>query len=547
GFGGTWSDAWSIDDAGTVYGNATFTDTPMQDLSNPIHLGHAYTFDDTIGLRDLNTLVDQVTSPGWTLFTALGGAGDYIFGDGRLDGADLAYRLDKVTGEVIELGSVGTGVMLLDSVNRFADAVGTAWKQPGFVDPTGWAYVQGQFHDLNDVIDPASGWHITSADGINDQGDVVGQGTFDGVPTAYRIRLPLRTAGAAGPALAEIHTYGYDGLRTSTSTGNDPMHMQTQYWFTQDYTQTVTGNREHYVRIGDRIVAKVTMNPDGNGAFVPPLSVNRDEENADGPGASRKALALFLLGLGLAGALFGMRSRRKGWVPATAGVLALVVVATSCGMLGVPQKVASAWSLDGSGPHYFHHGVAPGPIVITGGGAVLEERRYEPFGQPIDEKGPGGVTSVNFATEPQNILGKFTDANSGWSYHGARWMAPQTARWLTPDPWTKIPDPIFLLSPWSTNPYQFVEQRPTEMWDPNGRNSVMFGSVSDNLATHQHMTAKALRPEVTSHVLDAINKGVVAEDKTENQVRTKEAAAKHGMRIEGESPEEAIALNKAEI
>src|SRR5262249_47986428 len=124
---------------------------------------------------------------------------------------------------------------------------------------------------------------------------------------------------------------------------------------------------------------------------------------------------------------------------------------------------------------YFHQGIAAGPVLTTReDGTVLEERRYEPFGQPIDafSEQPGGTTQIgtgDHAREPLNILNKETDARTGWSYHGARWMAPELAQWLTPDPPVKAPDAAFMASPWDLHPYQHVRQNPVLFWDPDGR------------------------------------------------------------------------------
>jgi hypothetical protein len=129
GFGGTWIDAWGIDDAGNVFGNSSLPDTPMQNLADPIHFGHALEFhSDTQQSEDLNTLVDPVASPGWVLFTAHDGVGEYVYGLGRLDGTDLAYRLNKVTGEVTPIGPLG-GTMLVNRANHFGDVVGTGWSK----------------------------------------------------------------------------------------------------------------------------------------------------------------------------------------------------------------------------------------------------------------------------------------------------------------------------------------------------------------------------------------------------------------------------------
>ena len=64
--------------------------------------------------------------------------------------------------------------------------------------------------------------------------------------------------------VAQVHTYGYDGLRTSTTTSPGTPGAHAQAWFTQDYTEH-DGIREHYLRVGDRLVAKLTYTPPPGG------------------------------------------------------------------------------------------------------------------------------------------------------------------------------------------------------------------------------------------------------------------------------------------
>jgi RHS repeat-associated protein len=70
-----------------------------------------------------------------------------------------------------------------------------------------------------------------------------------------------------------------------------------------------------------------------------------------------------------------------------------------------------------------------------------------------------------------NELNKRTDATTGWSDHGARWMAPETGRWLTTDPPVAEPDDKFMFAPWALHPYQYVHQNPVIYWDPDGRDT----------------------------------------------------------------------------
>ena len=86
---------------------------------------------------------------------------------------------------------------------------------------------------------------------------------------------------------------------------------------------------------------------------------------------------------------------------------------------------------------YVHNGVGPGPMLITrddAAASVFAERRYEPFGEEIEEcvepEGGGACVfqDIDFSREAQNSLNKQTDPDTGWSYHGARWNGPGDRR-----------------------------------------------------------------------------------------------------------------------
>lgn len=114
---------------------------------------------------------------------------------------------------------------------------------------------------------------------------------------------------------------------------------------------------------------------------------------------------------------------------------------------------------------YLHQGLSAGPELMTGsGGASVEERSFEPFGQPqVSSNG-----SFDFTDHPMNGLNQPTDAASGLSFHGARWYSPEVGRWLTPDPAVAAPSPTALERPWGLNPYQYAEQNPLMFWDADG-------------------------------------------------------------------------------
>jgi RHS repeat-associated protein len=237
------------------------------------------------------------------------------------------------------------------------------------------------------------------------------------------------------------YSYGYDNLRTASHDGAGNV----QYWFT-DNLVVRNGVREHYVHVGDRVVARVVA------------------ATASAAGGKLMWAPLLLLGL----LLVPGRRRLRG-VMATLTLTAFTQTACHAPLASSRASVTTTPVVT-----YFHTGVSAGPALFTTQtGTLAEERRFEPFGQPIDADGAQAVAgSVNLGWEPTNSLNKETDVGTGLSYHGERWMQPTTARWLTPDPPVKAPDPKFMQAPWKLHPYQYVNQNPIAFWDPDGRDAV---------------------------------------------------------------------------
>jgi RHS repeat-associated protein len=263
--------------------------------------------------------------------------------------------------------------------------------------------------------------------------------------------------------------YGYDGQRTYTKGRSE---AQAQYWFTPAYTRMPDGTRRHFVTVGDRLVAQLTfdgatqpLRPEWvTGFLIGPM--RRLDRNA--PGYLASLLAFLAVGLLVWSTVV---RRRPAWrsVAAVATAYALALLASGCAH---SERTTQALSEQPSHRVYFHQGVAAGPTVLSGvSGQVLEDRRFEPFGQQIEAWAPNRskpFSGVDISRSAYNSLNKETDPNTGWSYHGARWMAPQTARWLTPDPPVKAPDAKFMAQPWGLHPYQYGNQSPTLYWDPDG-------------------------------------------------------------------------------
>ena len=261
--------------------------------------------------------------------------------------------------------------------------------------------------------------------------------------------------GAAGAGTTVTHAYGFDGQRVRTI---DPAGHTTR-WFTPDISETDDGVRQLDVHAGDRLIARITRGP------------------AAAASMSGAAASLVRGGVLLAGALaigwLLLGARRRRWRPVTAVVGLTALVLASCGTMTTSSLAQATRTTTQT--LYYHEAVGAGPTLVTAAdGSVFDERRYEPFGAAIDARhdidgGGSVVAAIDYSRDPHNALNKLTDPATGWSDHGARWMAPETGRWLTPDPPVKAPDPQFLRAPWAMHPYQYVEQNPVLFWDPDGR------------------------------------------------------------------------------
>jgi RHS repeat-associated protein len=273
----------------------------------------------------------------------------------------------------------------------------------------------------------------------------------------------VRVSGVPGSSGDVVHGYGYDGLRVLTQHPGGA----TQVWFTPNLSQT-NGARERYVRIDDRLIARLKLDWIGEegGASTSGSTV------ASLPSRPRAIIAGLTLALVFFLLALSITKRRLRWRLAPAG---LACASAFLGCSWFSSKSQAVWEI--SDTTYYHQGIGAGPTLMTReDGTILEERRFEPFGDELDAfreppgGGPGIVGLINFVLEPHGITNKPTDPTTGWSYHGARWMAPETARWLTPDPPVKTPDADFMSAPWSLHPYQYVEQNPILFWDPDGNN-----------------------------------------------------------------------------
>ncbi len=88
-------------------------------------------------------------------------------------------------GTMRDLGTLGGSVSAAYDINASGQAVGYSYDGAGRSRAFVWS--GNKMTDLNSLIDPMSGWTLLEAYGINDSGQIVGGGIYQGVLRAFRL------------------------------------------------------------------------------------------------------------------------------------------------------------------------------------------------------------------------------------------------------------------------------------------------------------------------------------------------------------------------
>lgn len=157
--GGDSSRAAAINDAGQIVGAAATLDDAY----------HAFLYANG-RMSDLGTLGGYASMA--TDINQLGQVvGDSITADGSY--ASFIYT----GGFMTDLGAPAgraVGFTNAHAVNNFGVVVGSLYER--FIGDSGFVWQNGQMQNLNELIDPAAGWHIVEAVDVNDQGQIAAYG-----------------------------------------------------------------------------------------------------------------------------------------------------------------------------------------------------------------------------------------------------------------------------------------------------------------------------------------------------------------------------------
>jgi RHS repeat-associated protein len=189
------------------------------------------------GTHDLND--DPVVLPsGWTLVGAWDMKGPFVVGQGIHDGEVRGYRYHTGDRTLVEIGTLPEHPWKTRSwaegVNAAGAVVGSvfaanAGESADLIAP--WVYTpDGRQYDLNDFIDPASGWSLRAANAINNQNEVAGWGFHGTSKRAFKMKLPagievpsaenslvLRVDGVVEDSPGSfVAVFGYNNISTTT-------------------------------------------------------------------------------------------------------------------------------------------------------------------------------------------------------------------------------------------------------------------------------------------------------------------------------------------
>jgi probable HAF family extracellular repeat protein len=188
--GGNWSSAYAVNASGTVAGYGNVAGGAFR----------AFVWSAASGMTELGTL---------------GGSSSYanavndlsqIAGEASV-ASGYEHAFVDTNGVLHDLGTLGGGSSFAYDINNAGVAVGYSYLAGNAV-AHAFAYVNGQMIDLNSLLPANSGWVLEEAYGINNQGDIVGTGTFDGQQEAFLLDPPQFAVQVPEPATAGLLLLG---------------------------------------------------------------------------------------------------------------------------------------------------------------------------------------------------------------------------------------------------------------------------------------------------------------------------------------------------
>jgi len=148
---------------------------------------HAFLATSGVANQDLGTLGGNISTA-----VAINDAGQVV---GSSDfNPSMPYHphafLATATSPMKDLGTLGGTYAQANSINNAGQIVGTSTLSGDTVGDT-FIYQNGTMTDLQTLIPAGSGWVLQNVQGINDVGQIVGNGLYNGTEAAFRLDPPL--------------------------------------------------------------------------------------------------------------------------------------------------------------------------------------------------------------------------------------------------------------------------------------------------------------------------------------------------------------------
>jgi probable HAF family extracellular repeat protein len=169
---------------------------------------HAFLATPDVALQDLGTLGGNNSTA-----IAINDAGQVV---GSSDfNPSMPYHthpfLATATPPMKDLGTLGGTYAQANSINNAGQIVGVSTLSGDTVSDT-FIYQNGTMTDLQTLIPAGSGWVLQNVQGINDVGQIVGNGLYNGTEAAFRLDPPLNVG--VSNLITEVSTLNL-GLSTA--------------------------------------------------------------------------------------------------------------------------------------------------------------------------------------------------------------------------------------------------------------------------------------------------------------------------------------------
>jgi probable HAF family extracellular repeat protein len=167
--GGKYSGAYGINNINQIVGSSYITGSSTQ---------HAFLYDGTT-MRDLGTLGGTHSRATCINDNNQIAGSSYISGNSAFH----AFLYDGTT--MHDLGSLGGEYSFAYGINNYGYIVGANGFYENFEGTRAFLYDGDSMIDLNDLLPDDSGWVLSSARDINNLGQIIGYGSFNGETRAF--------------------------------------------------------------------------------------------------------------------------------------------------------------------------------------------------------------------------------------------------------------------------------------------------------------------------------------------------------------------------